>query len=90
MTIPGTSATNSSERFFFRNNRHLDFNGNVQTNVNYPQRVYDSNGNDLPATEGMIVFAYNQDFGSNMLKFPYMMAYVHGKWRRFSPHLIEN
>ena len=90
LTIPGTSATSSSERFFFRNNRHLDFNGNVQTNVNYPQRVYDSNGNDLPATEGMVVFAYNKDFGGNTLKFPYMMAYVHGKWRRFSPHLIEN
>ena len=36
----------------------MDFNRNISLHINDPRRIYDKNGNDIPAEEGMVVIAH--------------------------------
>ena len=57
LALPGAGSS-STEKFYYRHNLHMDFNRNISLHINDPRRIYDKNGNDIPAEEGMVVIAH--------------------------------
>ena len=57
LTLPGAGPS-STEKFYYRHSLSHDFNYNYSHDINNPRRIYDKNGNDIPAEQGMVVMAH--------------------------------